>query len=207
MKKSKKALGAAIEKQQYHKRVKSDQIYSVKLLMKNDDKLKNSKQKIHNHVKQPSLTRPATKKNEAIVNSGYSQFAFKKSAGLQHSLIQHGIRKNTFKSENCTPRKLQTLQRISHEAGCLAQANKKVSKVESSRKKVYSITADPTYKNSTRLSKGKRTTNVSLNTSSASHTITTNDLIKYKHSKNLSYRVSNAMSPARKVNNIEKNRK
>ena len=62
LKKSKKTLGN-IEKQMYHKRVKSDQIYSVKLLMRGENKVnKNLKNKLLNGSKQPSATRPATQK-------------------------------------------------------------------------------------------------------------------------------------------------
>jgi hypothetical protein len=46
-----------------------------------------------------------------------------------------------------------------------------------------------------------------LNVSSAGNTVTNNDIIRYRNSKNLSYRVSNALSPCRKANHIEKNRK
>ena len=99
IKKSKKNLNAVVDKQMYHKRVKSDQIYSVKLLMRGEDKLKSSKHKLANPTKQPSITRPATKKNDSV-SSGYSQFAFKKSKGLQQSLLQVTSKKNTFKSEN-----------------------------------------------------------------------------------------------------------
>lgn len=207
-KKSKKSLN--MDKHLYHKRVKSDQIYSVKLLMRWEDKLKNSKHKLVNVIKQPSITRLSTKKNEAIMASGYSQFAFKKGVSLQQSLLQANSVRNTFKSENWTPRKLQSLQKISYEASCLTKANKNISIIESGRRKHVKNASEVNYKN---LSKdincglGKRTSNISLNASSASHTVTSNDINKQRNSKNLSYRVSNALSPNMKINNIEKNKK
>lgn len=73
VKKSKKNLNAISNKQIYHKRVKSDQIYSVKLLIRNEEKAKAAnKEKLIHISKQPSMTRPSTKKNKSIL-SGYSK--------------------------------------------------------------------------------------------------------------------------------------
>lgn len=46
LKKSKKSIKAPMSKSTYHKRVKSDQIYSIKLLLKNEDRAKSSKKKV-----------------------------------------------------------------------------------------------------------------------------------------------------------------
>ena len=98
LKNSKKAP-VVNDKHMYHKRVKSDQIYSVKLLLKGDDKLKCSKHKITNTNKKPMMTRPSTHKHDSI-SSGYSQFVFKKGKGLKNTLLQDNGKQTTFKSEN-----------------------------------------------------------------------------------------------------------
>lgn len=116
VKKIKKNPNITSNKQLYHKRVKSDQIYSVKLLLRGDDKLKNNKIKqAYAGDKQPSLTRPSTKKHKSI-NMGYNNFVFKKSKGVQNTLLNPSTQRNTFRSENCTPRKLKSLNRLTYES-------------------------------------------------------------------------------------------
>lgn len=188
------------EKHAYHKRVKSDQVYSVKLLLRGEDK-KNLQTKLLDGNKQPSLTRPATKKHEAI--TGYSHFAFKKSKGLQNSLIQVSAKNTNFKSENCTPRKLNALKQISYEASCLAQSKKKIDGAGRKDAKIFSEIG---YSNIPS-DKGKRTANVSMTISNSSQASTAQELFKYRQGLDMSYRGSNVISPNRPINNPDKNRK
>jgi hypothetical protein len=97
-KKSKKALNSIADKQMYHKRVKSDQIYNVKLLTKHDDKSKLAKNKLVNHQKQISMSRPTTNKHESMT-SGYSQIGLKKIKNVQDGLLS-GKNISNFRSEN-----------------------------------------------------------------------------------------------------------
>lgn len=82
----------------YHKRVKSDQIYNVKLLTKHDGGNKLAKNKLAHHQKQISVTRPTTNKHESIL-SGYSQIGMKKIKNVHDNLLS-GKNVNNFRSEN-----------------------------------------------------------------------------------------------------------
>lgn len=94
MKRSKKNINSISNKQIYHKRVKSDQIYSVKLLIRNEEKAKAAAQKdLEKQMsKQPSMTRPSTKKNNSIL-SGYSKL-------MNGAFIKNPNEMNTYKSHN-----------------------------------------------------------------------------------------------------------
>ena len=128
-KKTNKVLAQILEKQMYHKRVKSDQIYSVKLLMRGEDKINKNKAKLINNSKQPSLTRPFSNQTKSTNHKGYSKFGIKKGIDFQQSLIQSNSNKNSFKSENLTPKKLDSLQKINYQANCLVQAKSNVNRL------------------------------------------------------------------------------
>lgn len=102
-KKNKKTLNNILDKQMYHKRVKSDQIYNVKLLNKPDDKInKKNLSKFKNSQKiqkEGPKTRISKRGNQSSIPPGFSQFAFKKGIDLQQSLIQ-SKKKNSYKSHN-----------------------------------------------------------------------------------------------------------
>lgn len=55
--------------------------------------------------------------------------------------------------------------------------------------------------------KGKRTANISLNNSNSSHTSTAKEMKRQKQYKIYSLQASALLSPAKKINAIEKNKK
>ena len=207
LKKSKRALNSVSDKHMYHKRVKSDQIYNVKLLLRGDDKAKNIKNKHAVHQKQISLSRPTTNKHESI-NSGYSQFAFKKSKDIQNSLLSTNSNNSknnlNFRSENCTPKKLGGLQPTTYKATCFAQIKKSINNVENKNKEA-SVFDEVCYKKN-QGSKGKQTANTSFNIPGSSNDNTT-PLFKNKGAKNLSSKGSRLLSPNQQKRNVEKNRR
>jgi len=161
VKKSKKNVNAISNKQLYHKRVKSDQIYSVKLLLRGKEK-------------------PANNVIPSIAAS------------------------NTFRSENCTPRKLKALYKMNYEATCLALANKNLNDIENNKNNDDKIYNEIGYKNMQM--SGKRTANVSVNVSNNSQASTSKDLSQYKNSKKSSMIASTVISP-NKISHIENNKK
>lgn len=182
LKKSKKNIAESTNKQMYHKRVKSNQIYSVKLLIKADDKYKQI-QKVEE--KPPSITRPSTKKNNSIL-LGYNKL-------VPNAALISKVGSNTYRSENCTPRKLKALYKMNYEATCLALENKD---------RIYTNNG---YKNLQ--APVNRTANASVHFSSSSQTSTAKDLKQYKSNKKNGIIASAILSPNKKVNYIENNKK
>jgi len=97
---------------------------------------------------------------------------------------------------------MNALKQVSYQASWLAQAKRNIS----NRKGGKQVNTDVEYQNLIS-DKGKRSTNASLNLSSAGPTIAPQELVKINKNKNMSFRVSNLISPRQKMNHVEKNRK
>lgn len=111
---------------------------------------------------------------------------------------------STYRSENCTPRKLRALYKMNNEATWLA-LNRDTSKPKSNNKcetKPYSHLG---FKHLQKT--GKRTANVSVNVSSSSVTSNSNDLKKLKNNKKSNLVASAILSPNKNVNHIENDNK
>ena len=131
---------------------------------------------------------------------------YKKSKGLHNSFLNQSNKRATFKSENWTPRKLSAINKIQYNLLKSFQNNKNTNNLDSNRKNDIKILSDISYKN-LETYKGKRTTNISLNESNSSKTNSSKEDKKLKNSKNFSVQVSALLSPNKKINIIEKNKK